>query len=214
MKNKLNQAGYKHVNECISGILYMVKRYCSEEDVTQTVRLTFFQCINRYERKDSEKGPIPFSAFLYSYFLYLLKKNVDTFLIDQLGRKSFPLITQDDFASESERELESKSGAFIDRVEYATIDMLFASNVDEIWIMGEEVHPPFDELTVQERQLLKWKYIDNKKSSEIAIKITEHPNTVREHLSKIKKKIEDIIRRDGMEDYFLLTSLTREESND
>jgi hypothetical protein len=50
MKNKLNQAGYKHVNECINGILYMVKRYCSEEDVQQTVRLTFFQCITRYER--------------------------------------------------------------------------------------------------------------------------------------------------------------------
>lgn len=96
MKNKLNQAGYKHVNECISGILYMVKRYCDETDVQQTVKLTFFQCINRYEKKESEKGPIPFSAFLYSYFLYLLKKNVDTMLISQIGRKSFPLITQDD----------------------------------------------------------------------------------------------------------------------
>lgn len=98
MKNKLNQAGYKHVNECISGILYMVKRYCTEEDVQQTVKLTFFQCINRYEKKESDKGPIPFSAFLYSYFLYLLKKNVDTMLISQIGRKSFPLITQDDIS--------------------------------------------------------------------------------------------------------------------
>ena len=56
-----------------AGILYMVKRYCSEEDIQQTVRLTFFQCIKRYEKKEAEKGPIPFSAFLYSYFLYLLK---------------------------------------------------------------------------------------------------------------------------------------------
>ena len=70
----------------------MTKRYCTEEEVRHTVEVTFFQCIKRYEKKDSEKGPIPFSAFLYSYFFYLLKKNVDTFLIDQLGRKSFPLM--------------------------------------------------------------------------------------------------------------------------
>jgi hypothetical protein len=70
----------------------MTKRYCTEEEVKHTVEVTFFQCIKRYEKKDSEKGPIPFSAFLYSYFFYLLKKNVDTFLIDQLGRKSFPLM--------------------------------------------------------------------------------------------------------------------------
>ena len=70
----------------------MAKRYGDEEDVRQTVDMTFFQCITRYQRKDSEKGPIPFSGFLYSYFFYLLKKNVDTLLIDQLGRKTFPLL--------------------------------------------------------------------------------------------------------------------------
>jgi hypothetical protein len=52
----------------------MTKRYCTEEEVKHTVEVTFFQCIKRYEKKDSEKGPIPFSAFLYSYFFYLLKK--------------------------------------------------------------------------------------------------------------------------------------------
>lgn len=82
----------------------MTKRYCTEEDVRQTVNMTFFQCVQRYERKDSEKGPIPFSAFLYSYFFYLLKKNVDTFLIDQLGRKSFAILDSSSENSESEKE--------------------------------------------------------------------------------------------------------------
>lgn len=214
MKNNLNQAGYKHVNECISGILYMVKRYCSEEDVQQTVRLTFFQCIKRYERKDSEKGPIPFSAFLYSYFLYLLKKNVDTFLIDQLGRKSFPLLTQDDMYGDGDSEDNMKGGAYVDTMEYATIDLLFASDVDEFWILGEETNPPFNKLTVQERQLLKWRFIDNKRSSEIAVKITEHPNTVREHLSKIKRKIHELLNEDGMEEYLFLTTLKKEKEKD
>lgn len=191
----------------------MVKRYCTEEDVQQTIRLTFFQCINRYERKDSEKGPIPFSAFLYSYFLYLLKKNVDTFLIDQLGRKSFPLVTQDDIPGDSSEEDLSKNGAFVDTKQYATMDILFSTDVDELWVLGIDINPPFDKLTVQERQLIKWRYIDKKRSSEIALKITEHPNTVREHLSKVKEKLEDILRADGMEDYLLISGLEPEEDD-
>lgn len=196
MRNKLNQAGYKHVNECINGILYMVKRYCSEEDVQQTVRLTFFQCISRYEKKDSEKGPIPFSAFLYSYFLYLLKKNVDTMLINQLGRKSFPLITQDDVSGDGENDEISKPGAYVDTLEYATMDTHFKNDVDEFWVLGDGVNDIFNKLTLQERQLLKWRYIDGKRSSEIAVKITEHPNTVREHLTKIKEKLAIILEEE------------------
>jgi hypothetical protein len=60
-KNKLNKAGYKHVAEIMRGIQYMARRYGEELDIRQTVEMTFLQCINRYERKDSEKGPIPFS---------------------------------------------------------------------------------------------------------------------------------------------------------
>ena len=87
------------------GIYYMAKRYGTEEDIRQTVDLTFLQCVARYQRKDSEKGPIPFSAFLYSYFFYLLKKNVDVFLIDQLGRKTFPLITDEDYDGDEDEKL-------------------------------------------------------------------------------------------------------------
>jgi hypothetical protein len=187
------------------GINYMTKRYCSEEDVRQTVNMTFFQCIHRYERKDSEKGPIPFSAFLYSYFFYLLKKNVDTFLIDQLGRKSFPLYNDND-SMEDENGTQMQ-GVNVDQIEYAIQDLIFADNVDEFWILGENTQPPFCYLSVQERQLIKWKYIDNKKSSEIALKITEHPNTVREHLAKIKDKLYNILKSDGMEEYLIISGI-------
>lgn len=187
----------------------MTKRYCTEEDVRQTVNMTFFQCITRYERKDSEKGPIPFSAFLYSYFFYLLKKNVDTFLIDQLGRKSFPLYNDSDSSEDDSGN--QMQGVNIDQIEYAIQDLIFSDNVDEFWILGENTQPPFCYLSVQERQLIKWKYVDNKKSSEIAAKITEHPNTVREHLSKIKDKIENILYQDGMEEYLIITNLERKK---
>lgn len=175
----------------------MAKRYGDEEDVRQTVNMTFFQCITRYQRKDSEKGPIPFSGFLYSYFFYLLKKNVDTFLIDQLGRKTFPLIA-DEPTNENEEEIES--GFKAPPVEYSLEDMLGTQDINELWVLGHDCHPPYDKLTIQERQLLKWRYVDNKKSSEIALIVTEHPNTVREHLSKVKVKVKDAIIDNNMED--------------
>lgn len=184
----------------------MTKRYCSEEDVRQTVNLTFLQCVQRYERRDSEKGPIPFSAFLYSYFFYLLKKNVDTFLIDQLGRKSFPLYNESNSGDEG---AEQQEGFNVDTIEHAVTDLIFAGNVDEFWVLGENTQPPFDKLSVQERQLIKWKYVDGKKSSDIAAKITEHPNTVREHISKVKIKLKDILLSDGMEEFLMLSNIER-----
>jgi len=132
MRNNLNQAGYKHVTEVMRGIQYMARRYGDEEDIRQTVDTTFFQCINRYERKDSAKGPIPFSGFLYSYFFYLLKKNVDTFLIDQLGRKTFPLAS--DEAPENKDD-EQQVGFKAEPVEYSLAQMLSTDSIDEFWVM-------------------------------------------------------------------------------
>lgn len=151
---------------------------------------------------------------MYSYFFYLLKKNVDTFLIDQLGRKSFPLVTQDDIPGDSSEQELSKNGAYVDTKQYATTDVVFSTDVDELWVLGIDINPPFDKLTVQERQLIKWRYIDKKRSSEIALKITEHPNTVREHLSKVKDKLKDILKEEGMEEYLLISGLELEEEDD
>lgn len=182
----------------------MAKRYGDEEDVRQTVNMTFFQCIARYQRRDSEKGPIPFSGFLYSYFFYLLKKNVDTFLIDQLGRKTFPLITDED---PIEEDSEAQPGFKAPPVEFSIDEMLGTQEINELWVIGEDCYPPYDQLTVQERQLLKWRYVDGKKSSEIALIVTEHPNTVREHLSKVKEKVKQAIIDNQMEDIISMFKL-------
>jgi len=198
-RNKIDSATMKVVNEAMNGINYMIKRYCDERDVRQTVEMTFFQCVKRYQRKDSEKGPIPFSAFLYSYFFYLLKKNVDLFLIDQLGRKSFPLIDNDDYEEEESGE---KQVGFRPPPVEVNMDLIISTEpIDEMWVLGTTASEPFLQLTIQERQLLKWRYGDGKKSSEIADKTTEHANTVREHIGKIKDKIRDTIKQSNMEEY-------------
>ena len=207
MKNKMSGSNMRVINECMRGIHYMAKRYGDEEDITQTVYMTFFQCIGRYERKDSAKGPIPFSGFLYSYFFYLLKKNVDTFLIDQLGRKTFPLL--DDDATNDEGDENYVIGFKADPVEYSMEQLLAADKIDEFWVLGEKNIAPFDRLTVQERQLLKWRYVDGQRSSEISQKVNEHPNTVREHLSKIKNKVKDLIIENDLSEYAMLINMEK-----
>lgn len=202
-KNKITPQAMREIQECMRGINYMARRYGDEEDIRQTVDMTFFQCIARYERK----GSIPFSGFLYSYFFYLLKKNVDTFLIDQLGRKTFPLISDD--ASPDEESEDSYVGFKADPVEMSLEEMLASDKIDEFWVLGEKNSPPFDKLTVQERQLLKWRYVDGQRSSQISQKINEHPNTVREHLSKVRQKIVDYIIDYDMYEYKTLISMEK-----
>jgi hypothetical protein len=194
VRNKLNPSGYKHVLECLNGIRYMAQRYGDEEDVRQTIDMTFLQCLMRYEPKESARGPIPFSAYLYSYFFYLLKKNVDAFLIDQLGRKTFPLISDEEAVGDGE-DTDMVQG-FTAPPEPSAEELLGPEMIDEYWVVGDSSMPPFDLLTVQERQLLKWRYVDGLRSSEIAVKITEHPNTVREHFNKIRARVKEIIEED------------------
>jgi|688.fasta_scaffold06563_12 hypothetical protein len=203
MKNNINNTTLKNVQECMRGIHYMSRRYCDEEDIRQTVYMTFFQCIARYERK----GPIPFSGFLYSYFFYLLKKNVDVFLIDQLGRKTFPLL--DDESSSEDEENATVIGFKADPVEYSIEQMLASDKIDEFWILGERTSPPFDKLTIQERQLIKWRYVDGQRSSELSNKINEHPNTIREHLAKIKLKIRDLVIELELDEFSTLVTMEK-----
>lgn len=180
------------INDTMRGINYMVKRYGTVEDIEQTVNMTFLQAVERYERMESKAGGyVPFSGYLYSYYFYLLKKNVDTLLIDQLGRRTFPLVTNaesDSEWSENDTEKMEDKDSVISR---PADSMLFGQEIDSEWVFGETASAPFDRLTIQERQLLKWRYIDNLKASEVADRITEHPNTIRDHYQRIRAKLRE-----------------------
>lgn len=187
-RNKLNEYGRHHVNETMGRICGMVQRYCDEEDVRQTINMTFLNCVMRYKRTKSKRGGwVPFSGFLYSYFFYMVKKDVDVYLIDQLGRKTFPLIDDEDWGEEED---ETQPG-YTAPPEPSAEEMFGPEEIDEDWVLGDTALPPFDDLTIQQRQLIKWRYVDGLKSSDIAQRITEHPNTVREHFNKIRMKINE-----------------------
>ena len=79
-------------------------------------------------------------------------------------------------------------------------EFLSTEDINEFWVLGETCAEPFIFLSVQERQLLKWRYIDDLRSSEISKKISEHPNTVREHLGKIRTKVTNLVVESKMRD--------------
>lgn len=183
MKNRLTVSQRKELNEAISGITYMTRRYGDEIDIEQTVNAAFFQCVFIYKKR----GAVPFSGYLYAYYFYVLKKMVDNFLIDQLGRKTFPLIQQEDLNDDSSGN--EKLPGFIAPVSPSAEDLYGNLEIDEYWVAGDSAMFPFNTLTIQDRQLLKWRFVDRERASEIALRITEHPNTVREHFQRIKTKL-------------------------
>jgi hypothetical protein len=195
-RNKLNSVGAAKVQETIQGIRYMVERYGDEEDTRQTVNLAFLQCLMNYKRTESKAGGyVPFSGYIYSYFYFVLSKHVKTFLIDQLGRKTFPLISDEDFGDQDD---ENRPQGFTAPPEPSVEDLLGPEIIDEFWVIGDTTIFPFDRLSIQERQLLKWRFVDGYKSSDIAQRITEHPNTVREHFNKIRLKLMETLMEDDL----------------
>lgn len=188
-RNQINHATFKAVNETMRGINFMIKRYNDEIDVRQTVQMTFIQCITKYQRRES----IPFSGYIYSYFFYLLKKNVDSFLIYQLGRKSFALHTDDSVSSSIVNE-DKPQPIQIAPLTPTVEELLGPDVIDEYWVLGDTAIFPFDRLTVHQRQLIKWKYIDGLKASHIAEKTTEHPNTCRAQLQSIRDELKHIMK--------------------
>jgi hypothetical protein len=196
-RGKATPIDMRHINKCLHDLQFMVVRYGDEEDVQQTIEMTFFQCLNKYERTRSKAKPdewVPFSGYLYSYFYYLLKKNVDAFLIDQNARTTFPLISDDDMASD-DQDGEIIAG-YSAPPDLSAEEMLGPEEIDEYWVMGDSAMPPFDLLSVQDRQLIKWRFVDGRRSSEIAQRITEHPNTVRERFSRIRTRVAEIMAED------------------
>jgi DNA-directed RNA polymerase specialized sigma24 family protein len=211
-RNQIDEGAYKEVNEVLRGLHYMVQRYCDKEDVEQTVYITFMQCIDRYERK----GSIPFSGFLYNYFFYRLKKNVEEYLISQVGRKTFGLYTEDSVSSSSpsgENSDMSQINSDVQKqikIEEYDVFTLGTDSIDEFWVSGETAAYPFTKLTINQRQLLKWRYIDGLKAPKIADKTSEHPNTCRAQLHKIREELEEILG-DELSEYINFDLLSIDE---
>ena len=184
LKDKLDAAGYKKVQEVVRGLQFMVARH-DEEDVAQTVRMAFLHCIQRYERTESKAGGyVPFAGYINWYLKFIVKRYVDMFLIDQNGRHTFGILPD-----EIDAEDEEPSMGYAVPPTPALEEMLGPERIDEFWVAGDTATYPFSTLSPHERQLLRWRYVENMKASEIAHMITEHPNTLRDHYKTIRAKL-------------------------
>ena len=189
-RNQISWSHRQKVNEVLRGIQYQVQRYGDEEDARQTVEMSFLQCVNIYQRK----GDIPFSGFLYRYFLFVMKTNLVNMLMSQLGRKTFPLKPEHTGDTE-DGELQP---GFEPPAEPGVEEVFGSHEIDENWIIGESVMHPFDSLTVQERQILKWRFVDGDSTKTIAHRTTENPNTVRDRINTARDKIKQALARDEL----------------
>lgn len=186
LRNKLRGDNLRKVRKAMTGINYMILRYNEERDVWNTIHMTFLYTCDHYTPQYNDRGLIPFSGYLYNYFYYMMKKNVETMLIDQLGRKTFPLFDESTDEEESGGHVGFSAPVpdFDEEAMFLSADM-----IDERWIAGDTAYPPFDRLTVQERQLLKWRYIDGDYTADIVARTTETPNTVRTAFATIRTKL-------------------------
>lgn len=233
IRNKLNRDGISKVNDVVNGLVMMINRYSTEQELLQTIHMTFLACLDVYqpsyrdvegrsfningkEKKtfsvgitSNETGEliinpytgkpfkkedgilVPFSGFIYNYFFFLLSRYIKTFHIDQLGRRTFPL-----FDSSVDEDGEENSFTHEPADPQETEQALSADIIDEFWVLGETASHPFDKLSIKERQILKWKYVDGLKAAEIKKRITEHPNTTRESINKIKATLVEELKED------------------
>lgn len=195
-RNQINWAARQEVAECVEGIKFMVRRYGTEEDVKHTVQMALLECISIYTYRKN----IPFSGFIYNYFGFKLQKYLKSYLMSQLGRKTFPLYTDDSVSSSFIGEEEQVKMADMS-MELDSMDQAMSSiKIDEYWVLGETCTFPFDQLTIQQRQLIRWKYEDGLKASHIAEKTTEHPNTCRAQIQALKQELKQILEDDKIYD--------------
>jgi DNA-directed RNA polymerase specialized sigma24 family protein len=191
LKNQMNSSEMKQINDVIRGISGMVQRNCEIEDVQQAINLSFLQCLRVYKpRESSQGGSVPIPNYISNYSLYLFKKATDTYLINQLGRHTFPLMDEKD-SNEKTDYAEPVQQGMAPPVGPGLEEFLDREEFDERWVSGESAKGIFALLTPSERQILKWRYIDGEKASEIANRILEHSNTSRERLAAIKQKLKD-----------------------
>lgn len=184
-QNRFSQHDHHELQRIWSSFNWMIVRFAGEEDVRQTVELAFMDCVQRYRRK----GDVPFSGYIYRYFLFIMQKYMQEILIDQLGRKTFPLRVEEDFDDEDD----DVPPGFDVPAEPSAEEMVDSHEIDEDWVFGDAQFP-FNQLNPQERQLIKWYYIDNKTLTSIADRMAESSNNISSIIASARRKLTEVIK--------------------
>jgi predicted DNA-binding protein YlxM (UPF0122 family) len=171
LQTKNNQFNIEKLEDTIKAINNIYSTY-DYIDALQDVQLSFLIAIKTFDITEYENRnniEDPFDYFLSSYFPYILKKNT----IDKLRNEPFPYTPGNEWSVKS-----------------ITIeDNIFMTNIDDNWVNGDTCEEEFLDLSKDERELLKEKYIDNLTLKEIAQKRNKNKSTISRKLKQIKKTL-------------------------
>lgn len=213
LSGKLTREGQSIVNQKIFELRGMFVEV-GLEDIESIVDLTFFQCLNVYDdkgkvRKEVRKHGIDydeltskeklvwekkypavgFEGFILNYFKYLLKKN-----LDKETKGVMPGVGWCQTASSEEADIDYLNDEQIEK-EFYNIDEVIGTNIifDHEWVNGKTATWPFNELSTQERYLLKNRFEDKNYAIKLSEMIGVSPTQIRKQINIIKDKLHKIV---------------------
>jgi hypothetical protein len=208
------------VNKII-GQLHFQCKSLGDEEIDSIIDMTFFQCANVYDPKrkvkeacnaeglvydklttakqekwDKEVPEVGFEGFMFNYFHFLLRKNLDTVLngiqagigIAASGVETSTITVADDNPYADRITLQAKE--FED-------DLRPDEPIDSNWDGGSTAQWPWDELSQQERWLIKQRYHNKRFACEIGESVGMSASVIRNRIKAAKAKVIDVSVEDN-----------------
>lgn len=217
MSHKGIPVGQTKVVASVNRVIGQLQTQCrslGEDEIDSIIDMTFFQCVNVYDPKrkvkdacteeglsydklsvkkqiewDEKVPEVGFEGFMFNYFHYLLRKNLDTVLNGvQAGiglAKGFNALT-DEFQNPELDEI-TEPAAY--HPEGETV-------IDSSWDGGSTADWPWDELSQQERWLIKQRYHNRRFACEIGESVGMSASVIRNRIKAAKAKIVEVSLED------------------
>jgi hypothetical protein len=211
---RASNVAFKKANELVE----LGKEIGGQEDVNSIIDLTFFQCVKRYDpdakviselkklgldytsmkkkeqKKYQEQFPVvSFEGFLLTYFKFRLKKNLDVEsrgIIPGIGWCK-PYGDNETGVNTTEEATETDQEAITVCIDHDNIETIIAQlqNIDHDWVEGTTATWPFDQLSKQERWLIKARFVDRQYTYVIAENIGMSTSIIRARVADIRIKL-------------------------
>lgn len=164
------------------------------EDIMQELKLIFLELTKRYD-----PDMATFQTYIKVYWKYELRKHVM-----QVIHNSPITMPISDFAKCDKNNVWDMFSGLIQN----GIKEEFFDYIDDNWVAGYTCSSLFQQLTEEERLILRYRYIEGMTGVEIAEKINKAQPTVYERIRSIKKKLARY-RKEKKENIIILDSIRK-----
>lgn len=190
-----------------------------DDDIDSIINVTFFQCLSVYDPKGKvrlelkKKGvdydglsevtkkkydklhpEVGFHGFMYNYFHYLLRKNIDKEIRGVMPGSGWCDLYADHTLPEFENssmDPEYFDAEAVDQSSYQSASDQSERDVaiDHDWVEGSSAQWPFDILTPQERWIIKARFYDRMFACDIADRLGISTSAIRNRIRIAKEKL-------------------------